>query len=105
MSLWFIDENPDEAWAAVGPCFLKESQEYSGWSRPGVKRHFANTSLSVDELRRQGVYEILTPDEATARMRAATTNYMPILHPLAGGVPLDRAWRCMELFGEALKRV
>jgi alkanesulfonate monooxygenase SsuD/methylene tetrahydromethanopterin reductase-like flavin-dependent oxidoreductase (luciferase family) len=106
MSLWFLAEDPDEAWEAVGPCFLKESQEYSGWSRPGVKRHFANASLSVVELRRQGVYEILTPDEALARIRGATdAEYMPILHPLAGGVPLDRAWRCMELFGEVIGRV
>jgi alkanesulfonate monooxygenase SsuD/methylene tetrahydromethanopterin reductase-like flavin-dependent oxidoreductase (luciferase family) len=105
MSLWFIAEDPDEAWAAVGPCFLKESREYSGWSRPGVKRHFANASLSVEELRRQGVYEILTPDQALARIRARTADYMPILHPLAGGVPLERAWRCMELFGEVMGRV
>jgi alkanesulfonate monooxygenase SsuD/methylene tetrahydromethanopterin reductase-like flavin-dependent oxidoreductase (luciferase family) len=105
MSLWFIALDPDEAWTEVGPFFLKESQEYSGWSRPGVKRHFANASLTVDDLRRQGVYEILTPDQALARIRAATADYMPILHPLAGGVPLDRAWRCIELFGEVLARV
>lgn len=105
MSLWFLADDPDEAWSAVGPCFLKESQEYSAWSRPGVKRHFANASLTVDQLRAQGVYEILTPDQALARIRAATADYMPILHPLAGGVPLDRAWRCMELFGQVMERV
>ncbi len=100
MSLWFIDEDPDEAWRTIGPCFLKESQEYSSWSRPGVPRHFANDSGSVEALRRQGVYEILTPAEAAARISAAEGEYMPILHPLAGGMPLERAWRCMELFGE-----
>jgi alkanesulfonate monooxygenase SsuD/methylene tetrahydromethanopterin reductase-like flavin-dependent oxidoreductase (luciferase family) len=105
MTLWFIAEDPDEAWEAVGPCFLKESVEYSSWSRPGVDRKYANSSLTVADLRRQGVYEILTPDEALARMQAAEAEYMPILHPLAGGIPLDRAWRCLELFGEALGRV
>jgi hypothetical protein len=25
---------------------------------------------------------------------------MVVLHPLAGGVPLDRAWRSLELFAE-----
>jgi alkanesulfonate monooxygenase SsuD/methylene tetrahydromethanopterin reductase-like flavin-dependent oxidoreductase (luciferase family) len=105
MQLWFIAEDPDEAWATVGPCFLKESQQYSGWRRTGVNRAFANTSESTDALRATHVYEILTPDEALARIKAATADYMPILHPLAGGVPLDRAWRCMELFGAVIGRV
>jgi hypothetical protein len=46
------------------------------------------------------VYEVLTPDQALARrIKAATADYMPIVQPLTGGLPLDRAWRCMELFG------
>jgi len=105
MQLWFIDEDPDEAWATLGPYFLKESRQYSSWRRTGVNRAFANTSESTDALRATHVYEILTPDEALARIKAATADYMPILHPLAGGVPLDRAWRCMELFGEVIGRV
>ncbi|MDB5395067.1 MAG: hypothetical protein JWM91_2573 [Rhodospirillales bacterium] len=105
MSLWFIDEDPDEAWATLGPYFLKESQQYSSWRRTGVDRIFAKTSETVEDLRRQGVYEILTTDQAFARMRAATADYMPIVQPLTGGLPLDRAWRCMELFGKAMRRV
>ncbi len=102
MQLWFLADDPDEAWRIVGPCFLRESQEYSSWSRPGVPRHFANDSGSVEALRRQGVYAILTPDEAKARIQAAEGESMPILHPLAGGVPLEWAWRCMELWGEMM---
>jgi len=105
LAQWIIDEDPDEAWNAIGPCLVKETQEYSGWSRPGVARHYAVGSLTVEELRRQKVYEILTPDEALTRIRAATGEFMPILHPLAGGIPLDRAWRCMELFGAVMGRV
>jgi alkanesulfonate monooxygenase SsuD/methylene tetrahydromethanopterin reductase-like flavin-dependent oxidoreductase (luciferase family) len=104
MSLWFIDDDPDEAWATLGPYFLKESQQYSSWRRTGVDRIFAKTSETVEDLRRQGVYEILTPDEALARMRRATAEYMPIVQPLTGGLPLDRAWRCMELFGRVMER-
>ena len=104
MSLWFIDEDPDEAWATLGPYFLRESQQYSGWRRAGVERIFAKQSMTPDDLRRQGVYEILTPDQALARMRAATADCMPIVQPLTGGLPLDRAWRCMELFGGVMGR-
>jgi alkanesulfonate monooxygenase SsuD/methylene tetrahydromethanopterin reductase-like flavin-dependent oxidoreductase (luciferase family) len=105
MSLWFIDEDPDEAWATLGPYFLKESQQYSSWRRAGVDRIFAKTSETADDLRRQGVYEILTPDQALARMRAATADYMPIVQPLTGGLPIERAWRCMELFGGVMGRL
>jgi hypothetical protein len=94
--LWFIDENPDAAWAELGPYFLTESRQYSSWRRTGVERSFSNTSQSVDELRATGVYAILTPDQALARIKAATADYMPIVQPLTGGLPLDRAWRCME---------
>ena len=105
MSLWFIDEDPDEAWATLGPYFLKESQQYASWRRTGVDRIFAKDSMTVDDLRRQGVYEILTPDQALARMRAATADYMPIIQPLTGGLPIDRAWRCMELFGGVMGKL
>jgi len=105
MQLWFIDEDPDEAWATLGPYFLKESRQYSSWRRTGVDRVFANTSDSIDALRATGVYEILTPDQALARIRAATEDYMPIVQPLTGGLPLDRAWRCLELFGGVLRRL
>ena len=105
MQLWFIDKDPDEAWATLGRYFLKESQQYSSWRRTGVERVFSNTSESVEALRATGVYAILTPDQALARIRAATADYMPIVQPLTGGLPLDRAWRCMELFGEVMGRV
>jgi alkanesulfonate monooxygenase SsuD/methylene tetrahydromethanopterin reductase-like flavin-dependent oxidoreductase (luciferase family) len=105
MSLWFIDEDPDEAWTTLGPYFLKESQQYSGWRRTGVTRVFANASDSIDALRATGVYEVLTPDQALARMRSATADYMPIVQPLTGGLPLERGWRCMELFGEVISKI
>jgi hypothetical protein len=47
----------------------------------------------------------LAPDQALARIKAATADYMPIVQRLTGGLPLDRAWRCMELFGEVMGRV
>jgi alkanesulfonate monooxygenase SsuD/methylene tetrahydromethanopterin reductase-like flavin-dependent oxidoreductase (luciferase family) len=105
MQLWFLADDPDEAWATLGPYFLKESQQYSSWRRSGVERSFSNTSQSVEELHATRVYDILTPDQALARIKAATADYMPIIQPLTGGLPLDRAWRCMELFGEVMGRV
>jgi len=97
-SLVFIDEDPDQAWAEIGPHLLAESIEYGSWSREGVDRPFAGSDLTLAELRAQKRYEILTPDECLRRIEAAEGDYAVILHPLAGGIPLPRAWNCLELY-------
>ena len=34
-----------------------------------------------------------------ARIKTATEDYMPIVQPLTGGLPLDRVWKCMSCLG------
>ena len=109
MTLLFVDKNPDQAWRELGPCFLRESREYASWSKSDVARHYQSDSDSIDSLRKQGSIEILTPEECLQRARARKdqgSRYEPILHPLAGGIPIQRAQDCVELFVEGvLKRV
>jgi alkanesulfonate monooxygenase SsuD/methylene tetrahydromethanopterin reductase-like flavin-dependent oxidoreductase (luciferase family) len=100
LSLLFIDEDPERAWRELGPYFLREAEEYAAWAREGVERRYEAQVSGIDELRRQRVYEILTPDECLARARACSGVYRPILHPLAGGIPPARARDCMRLFAE-----
>lgn len=96
-SMIFIDENPEQAWAELGECFLRETREYSSWKLDGVPRPSEEDVRSLDDLRAQKRYEILTPQECVNRM-TAIENYTLVLHPLAGGIPLDRAWQCLELY-------
>jgi alkanesulfonate monooxygenase SsuD/methylene tetrahydromethanopterin reductase-like flavin-dependent oxidoreductase (luciferase family) len=98
MSLVFVDEDPDQAWRELGPYFLTEVEEYSSWARQGVERHYSVKTQSVDDLRGRKVFEILTPQECLARAAASIGPYEPILHPLAGGIPVERAWRSLEIF-------
>ncbi len=98
-SLWFIDEDPDRAWAEIGHHFLNEVQEYNGWKRAGLARPMEMPSASVEEIRASGRYEILTPSECRER-RSAQPEMNSVLHPLVGGMPLDRAWKCMKLYAE-----
>jgi len=100
LSLLFIDEDPDRAWAELGSYFLREAEEYALWARGGVERRYEAQATTVDELRRQRVYEVLTPDECLERARQARGTYKPILHPLAGGIPIRRAQDCMQLFAD-----
>ena len=53
---------------------------------------------SVEALRQEGLYKILTPDEAVARGRADGRRAAFPLYPLCGGTPPEEAWQSLELF-------
>ena len=59
---------------------------------------------TVEELRAaQGIYRILTPDEAVDHIRARG---IWVTHPLCGGIPPDLAWPFLEaLTDRVLPRV
>ncbi|MEM1113157.1 MAG: LLM class flavin-dependent oxidoreductase [Pseudomonadota bacterium] len=98
-SVLFIDEDPDKAWNELGRYFLNEALEYSSWRTAGVKRPLEFDSHSVAELRAQGRYEIITPEECLSRHRSRS-DFFATIHPLIGGIPLKRGWRCLELYTE-----
>ena len=99
-TLLFIDENPDRAWDELGPYLLNEAKEYSSWRRDGVERPYEAEEIDLRQLRAQKRYEIITPEQCRQRIAAAGAEYTPILHPLCGGIPLERAWRSLELYVE-----
>jgi len=94
----FVDPDPDEAWEELGPYFLKEVAQYAEWTRTGVKRFYNAGSESIRALRDAGTYEILTPEQCRERARSLDRPWRPILHPLAGGIPIERAWQSLRLF-------
>lgn len=96
----FIDPDPEAAWEELGPYFLKEVAQYAEWTRTGVKRFYNAGSESVHSLRAAGTYEILTPKQCRERAAALDRPWRPILHLLAGGIPIERAWRSLRLFAD-----
>lgn len=96
-TLLFIHQDPDQAWAEYGQHFVVEAKEYASWARPGVPRPFDGGEVSAELLREQGLYEIITPEECRLRHHQ-NENYIAALHPLVGGMPLDAAWACLELY-------
>lgn len=97
-SMIFLDEDPERAWHELAPYFLREGQEYSDWKREGVPRPGEQPVVGIDDLRSQKRYEILTPAECVARIRASGPDSTVCLHPLCGGIPIDRAWQGLELY-------
>jgi len=96
-SVLFIDENPDQAWEELGQYYLNEAVEYRSWKQEGLYRPLESASESVDAVRSEGFYEIISPDECIRR-HLEDPEFNTGLHPLCGGIPLDRAWNCLNLY-------
>ncbi|MFJ4716183.1 LLM class flavin-dependent oxidoreductase [Streptomyces sp. NPDC088785] len=93
--LLHVSEDPDRAWAEYGAHFLHEARTYASWQSGDIKSAVKSGATTVDELRAEGVYRILTPEECVAQ---GLDNY--VLHPLSGGMPLEEGWRSLRLFAE-----
>ena len=52
-------------------------------------------ATSAEELRRSGVYRVVTPEECVALARETS---QVLLHPLMGGLPPALAWEGLERF-------
>lgn len=98
-SMLFVAEDPQQAWEELGPCFLREMQEYSSWKVDGVPRPSEDDVKTVDDVRQSGRFNILTPAAARDLLASGKAGNA-VLHPLAGGVPIDAAWTSLRLFVE-----
>ncbi|MBY8344742.1 LLM class flavin-dependent oxidoreductase [Streptomyces spinosirectus] len=93
--LLHIAEDPDRTWAEHGRHFLHEARTYASWQSGDIRSAVKSTATTVPELRAEGIYRILTPDQC---VQQGLDNL--VLHPLAGGMPLDEGWRSLRLFAE-----
>ncbi|WP_432094318.1 LLM class flavin-dependent oxidoreductase [Streptomyces sp. bgisy100] len=99
-SLLHLSEDPDRAWALYGGHLLHEARTYASWQAgPGARSAVRSRAADVAELRREGVYRIVTPEECLALAEPAGGDAL-VLHPLCGGLPVDEGWRSLHLFGE-----
>ncbi|MER5452360.1 LLM class flavin-dependent oxidoreductase [Streptomyces sp. NPDC002766] len=93
--LLHIAEDPDRAWGTYGEHFLHEARTYASWQSGEIRSAVKSAATTVDELRAEGVYRILTPDQCVEQ---GLDNL--VLHPLVGGMPLEEGWRSLRLFAE-----
>jgi alkanesulfonate monooxygenase SsuD/methylene tetrahydromethanopterin reductase-like flavin-dependent oxidoreductase (luciferase family) len=89
-----VVEDPDKAWAELGHHFWLEASTYDSWQTPDQTSAVHSHATNVDELRAEGIYQFLSPEQAVDRIRE--TGALS-LHPLVGGMPIDSAWQSLEL--------
>jgi len=93
----YLHEDPDRAWAELGDHILWEAVIYGGWSTDQRSLMHLPGVQTIDEVKASGRYRFLTPDQLIAEIRDST-NYGPlVLHPLVGGMPVDEAWKSVQL--------
>ena len=97
-----VAEDVDAAWAELGPYLLHDAVTYASWQTDDIRSHVKASATTVDELRAEGVYRIVTPDECV-ELDAELGPMGPLtLHPMCGGIPPEVAWPYLRLFAEAV---
>lgn len=91
--LLHVSEDPDRTWAENGEHFLHEARTYASWQSKDIRSAVRSTATTVAELRAEGVYRVVTPEEC-----AGLGLESMVLHPLCGGMPLEEGWRSVRLF-------
>ena len=97
-SLTLLDEDPDKAWAELGHHLLHEAQRYQSWQTADIHSAVSSKATNVEELRAEGIYRILSPEQAIATCKEQGDFATMILHPLCGGIPVDAGWDTVNLY-------
>jgi alkanesulfonate monooxygenase SsuD/methylene tetrahydromethanopterin reductase-like flavin-dependent oxidoreductase (luciferase family) len=92
-----VAEDPDKAWAELGEYLLYETMVYDSWQLKGQTSHVHSEARTVEELRAEGTYVIITPEECVQLAHDLGPMGSLVLHPLIGGMPPDQAWPSLEL--------
>jgi len=101
-----VAEDPDRAWAELGDHFFHEAATYASWQTEDISSAVHSYATTPEELRAEGIYQVLSPDQVVERVKAAGDEAFVNLHPLVGGMPIDEGWKCLQLYvDEVLPRV
>jgi alkanesulfonate monooxygenase SsuD/methylene tetrahydromethanopterin reductase-like flavin-dependent oxidoreductase (luciferase family) len=95
--MMYLHDDPDRAWAELGEHILWEAVTYGGWSTDQRSLMHLPGVQTLDEVRASGRYRFLTPDQLIAEVRDADDYGPLVLHPLVGGMPIDEAWKSVQL--------
>lgn len=97
----FVADDVEEAWAELGPHVLHDATTAASYRHGQAGVASISTATTVEELRADRTYRVVTVDEAADLVRAGTI--LPLL-PLCGGLAPEVAWPYVERAVEATAR-
>ncbi len=90
-----VTDDPERDWARIAPHALYDAQTYAAWQTPDQRSQVHVDAVTADDVRRSGVYRVVTPDEC---LQIAAEHGRVLLHPLMGGIPPALGWESLECF-------
>jgi alkanesulfonate monooxygenase SsuD/methylene tetrahydromethanopterin reductase-like flavin-dependent oxidoreductase (luciferase family) len=100
--MWvFVAEDPERAWSEIGDHALHEARAYAAMAEAAPTASpwpAAGPITTVEDLRRSGLYAVLTPEECVTLGRALDPRAALTLKPLVAGLDPAIGWRSLELF-------
>jgi alkanesulfonate monooxygenase SsuD/methylene tetrahydromethanopterin reductase-like flavin-dependent oxidoreductase (luciferase family) len=97
VTMLHVASDPDKAWAQIGHHLLHEAATYASWQTADIRSVVHSHATTVDELRAEGIYQILSPEECVERAKSQGEAATFTLHPLCGGMPIDNGWESVQL--------
>jgi alkanesulfonate monooxygenase SsuD/methylene tetrahydromethanopterin reductase-like flavin-dependent oxidoreductase (luciferase family) len=95
-----VTEDPDAAWEEISRYAWYDADTYRSWQAPGQSSEVTTHASNPEELRKEGIYRVVTPDECFALAEELGPTGTIVLHPLMGGMPVELGWSSLELFRE-----
>jgi len=96
----FISQNPDKCWKQIGEYLLYDALAYRGWQHHSRRAYAESFATTIEELKHEGKYRVLTPEQAIQTIRETGSLH---LAPLTGGVPVDLGWNSLRLFEDQIR--
>jgi alkanesulfonate monooxygenase SsuD/methylene tetrahydromethanopterin reductase-like flavin-dependent oxidoreductase (luciferase family) len=99
--LIWVSRDPDRTWEQIGPHLLHDATAYAQW-QPSTQQKSAvhSRATSVESLRDEGLYRVLTPEQCLERAKAQGAFSVFVLFPLCGGTPPEIGWETVRLYAE-----
>lgn len=93
-----VSDDPDKDFADLVPHMLHDARTYRDWQTPGNRSVVESQATTADEIRAEGKYLVVTPEQCVELIERQGPSAAFVLHPLMGGIHPDRAWASLELF-------
>jgi alkanesulfonate monooxygenase SsuD/methylene tetrahydromethanopterin reductase-like flavin-dependent oxidoreductase (luciferase family) len=93
-----VAEDPEEAWTEIERYAWYDAETYRSWQTPGQSSEVTSTASTPEELRKEGIYRVVTPDECVDLAAELGPTGSIVMHPLLCGMPAELGWKSLELF-------
>lgn len=95
----FVSDDPEATWKQIAPYVVHDAVTYASWQR-GQRTYAHARGRTIEELRAEGKYRVLTPEDCLAYAREKGERAAFHFPPLVGGTPPSIGWKSLELFAE-----